>query len=247
MVTAPLIYAQMAKVMGAVGAVTKGRRNQQQGYQFRGIDDVQAHVQAVLAEHGVICVPRVVEREREVMPTKSGGSMVSVRFLVEHTFYASDGSHVVCTTVGEAMDSGDKASNKAMSAALKYALTETLMIPTYEVDRDTEEHSPEVAPQRVQERPTPQERPRATAPTPAGFDAFGEVVELLQRVFPGDEGRADRLSWFWDRFKTRRDEVMPEGWNPAKAFNASDDKRKAKVLETAKALVESEVHPDDRK
>lgn len=139
------IYVQLAKVMGEVGAVGKTRKNPQQGYQFRGIDDVMAHVQDLLAKHCVVVVPRVVEREREMLDTKSGGKMSSVRLLVDHTFYAEDGSSVVCTTLGEAMDSGDKASNKAMSAALKYALTQTLMIPTYEAERDTEEASPVVA------------------------------------------------------------------------------------------------------
>lgn len=140
-----LIHEQLPKVMRAVGAVAKSKKNTQQNYQFRGVDDVVAHVQAIMAEHGVTCVPRVVHHEREALATKSGGTMASVRLLVEHHFYAADGSSVVATTLGEAMDAGDKASNKAMSAALKYALTETLLIPTYEVDRDTEESSPEMA------------------------------------------------------------------------------------------------------
>lgn len=139
------IYAAMSAVMGEVGAVTKSKKNAAQGYQFRGIDDVMAHVQGVLAKHQVICVPFVQSVEREMLTTKSGGGMASVRAIIDHTFYAKDGSSVVARTIGEAMDSGDKASNKAMSAALKYALTEALMIPTYEVDRDTEESSPEVA------------------------------------------------------------------------------------------------------
>ena len=168
----PQIYAALAKVMGDVGAVGKARvalprGNAQQGYQFRGIDDVVAHVQNVMASHGVVCVPEVVEREREVVQTKSGGTMASVRLLVRHTFYAADGSHVACVTLGEAMDSGDKASNKAMSAALKYALTETLLIPTYEVDRDTEEQSPQMAPKSAAPSPPSNVRPlnAPTAPT----------------------------------------------------------------------------------
>lgn len=149
------IYAALAAVMRDVGAVGKTRKNQGQGYQFRGVDDVVAHVVGVMAQHGVVCVPRVVEREREVFKTAKGSDMFSVRLVVEHTFYARDGSSVVCTTLGEAMDSGDKASNKAMSAALKYALTETLLIPTYEVDRDTEEHSPEVTGPATKSPPKP--------------------------------------------------------------------------------------------
>lgn len=155
--TQPLIYTALAKVMAEVGAVAKTKKNVQQGYQFRGVDDVMAHCQQVMAAHGVVPVPRVVNVEREMVDTKSGGRMASVRLTVDHTFYAADGSHVVCTTLGEAMDSGDKASNKAMSAALKYALTETFLIPTYEVERDTEEASPVVV-------APPQPRPVTSAP-----------------------------------------------------------------------------------
>lgn len=167
---APKIVAAIARVMAEVGAVGKTKKNASQGYQFRGVDDVVAHVQEVMAKCGVIVVPRVVERERETLTTKSGGAMVSVRLLVEHTFLCeTDGSSVVCTTLGEAMDSGDKASNKAMSAALKYALTETLLIPTYEVDRDTEEHSPQVAPPAT--RTTPPSPPSNVRPITQSHEA----------------------------------------------------------------------------
>lgn len=173
----PKIYAALAAVMADVGAVGKSKKNVQQGYQFRGVDDVVAHVQDVMATRGVVCVPRVVEREREMVDTKSGGKMASVRLLVEHTFFAADGSSVTCTTLGEAMDSGDKASNKAMSAALKYALTETLLIPTYEVDRDTEEHSPQFAPKTPPSKPVPPPAPASKPSPPSNVTPMGATLE----------------------------------------------------------------------
>lgn len=158
------IYEALAKVMGEVGVVGKSRKNTQQNYAFRGIDDVVSACQDVLVKHGVVVAPRVIEHQREVLATKSGGSMASVRLLVEHTFFAADGSSVVATTLGEAMDAGDKASNKAMSAALKYALVETLMIPTYETDRDSETASPEMAPRASASAPLPAQRTATTRP-----------------------------------------------------------------------------------
>src|SRR3990167_1170760 len=140
-----LIYAAIPKVMADVGAVAKTRKNQAQGYQFRGIDDIYHACQPAFVAHGVFVVPRVLTQEREERQTKNGGAMFYVRLTVEHRFFASDGSSVECVTIGEAMDSGDKATNKAMSAAMKYALIETLAIPT-EGDDDTENHSHEVAP-----------------------------------------------------------------------------------------------------
>jgi hypothetical protein len=167
------IHAAMVKVMASVGVVAKTRRNAAQGYQFRGIDDVQAACQGPLAEHGVLCVPRVVKEDRETVATKSGGTMVSVRLTVDHYFTARDGSWVICTTIGEAMDSGDKATNKAMSAAMKYALVLSLCIPTHEDDRDTESASPELAPKAPPPRPAASRttdapaRQTAQAPRPA--------------------------------------------------------------------------------
>lgn len=151
------IHKAMRAVMEDVGAIGKDRKNPQQGYSFRGIDDVMAALQPLFVKHGIICTPRVLTHEREVLQTKSGGSMASVRLLVEHTYEAADGSTAVSTTFGEAMDSGDKASNKAMSAALKYSHTFSFCIPTYE-KLDTEEASPEMgAP-----APRPVSRPAAS-------------------------------------------------------------------------------------
>lgn len=172
---APQIYAALSKVMHDVGHVGKDRKNPQQGYQFRGIDDVANAVQPAFVTHGVVCVPCVLEREREMVPTKSGGSMASVRLLVEHTFYASDGSSVTAVTLGEAMDSGDKASNKAMSAALKYALLETLCIPVDEPDRDTEEQSPE----RSKPKPAVAAKAAAAATVPLPADALEKEKALI--------------------------------------------------------------------
>lgn len=184
-VTTRGIFKAMHAVMSEVGVIGKDRKNPQQGYQFRGIDDVLAVLQPLFIKHGVFCVPKVLKAEREVLPTKSGGSMASVRLLVEHTFFASDGSSVYATTYGEAMDAGDKASNKAMSAALKYALTESFAIPTKESDRDTEEQSPELAGKApgspatakaaaAQRSPgTPRPAPKPAAQSGAKFPNYG--------------------------------------------------------------------------
>lgn len=174
------VYAAIAAVMSAVGAVGKNRQNTQGGgYKYRGIDDVMAAVQPLMAEHGLVCVPRVIEREREHITTNKGSGMVSVRLLVEHTFYGPDGTSVICTTLGEAFDSGDKASNKAMAVALKYALTETLMIPTYEADRDTEEQSPEVGAPR-QQPPQQQRQAPPNAPTEQDVEAVLAEIALAK-------------------------------------------------------------------
>lgn len=140
------IYALIPRIMAEVGAVEKTRRNQQQGYQFRGVDDVMGAFHAPLAKHGVFFVPDVLETEQTERQTKAGGLLIYTRLKVAYTFYAPDGSCVRAVVVGEAMDSGDKSSNKAMSAALKYALLQIFCVPVEEQD-DADNFSPQPQPQ----------------------------------------------------------------------------------------------------
>lgn len=161
------IFKLIPKIMKAVGAVTKDRRNEQQKYAFRGIEDFYAAAQPAMIEFGVFCVPRVMEREvYRFEKTNEQGRVTTwchVALKVDHYFYAGDGSRLPepVTTWGEGLDNSDKATNKAMSAAMKYAYIELLCVPTKDVE-DADRTSPETGKARVQvgEKPV-----MATAPT----------------------------------------------------------------------------------
>lgn len=137
------IYETIAAVMNDCGAVGKGKFNPQQGYKYRGIDDVMNALNPAFSKHHLFCVPEVLEQTREERTTSKGNALIYSIVRVQYTFYADDGSFVVATVLGEGMDSGDKATNKAMSAAFKYACFQVFCIPTEEM-RDTEENSHEV-------------------------------------------------------------------------------------------------------
>lgn len=139
------IYQLIPRVMAEVGAIEKARRNEQQKYQFRGIDDVFAAFQPVLARHQIFYVPEVVQKDVTERESSSNRTLIYTTLTVAYTFYAPDGSNIRAVVVGEAMDSGDKSSNKAMSAALKYALLQIFCVPT-EANEDADAHSPELAP-----------------------------------------------------------------------------------------------------
>lgn len=133
------IYGKMVAVMKEIGAVEKTRSS---GggltYPYRGIDDVMAALQPALAKHGVICVPTFTTVEKSgTYTTKNKVEMNHVVLVVSYTFYAEDGSKITCTVTGEGSDAGDKACNKAMAGAMKYAITQTFSIPTHE-DKDSE-------------------------------------------------------------------------------------------------------------
>lgn len=136
------IYNAINKVMKDVGAIGKEDKNPQQGYKYRGIDAVMNALQPAMVKHGIFVVPDVVSQTREERQTSRGGNLIYSVVHVKYTFYAEDGSSIEASVVGEGMDSGDKASNKAMSAAFKYACFQTFCIPTEEM-KDSEEESPE--------------------------------------------------------------------------------------------------------
>lgn len=158
------IYEAMSKVMTEVSHISKDRKNTAQNYAFRGIDDVFEAFHAPLAKHGVFYVPEVLKSESVDRPTKSGGSMTYTTLTVAYTFFAPDGSSVRAVVVGEASDSGDKSSNKAMSAALKYALLQIFCVPTSASD-DADADSPEFA-------------PRATSIQPANQTSNSDTAEI---------------------------------------------------------------------
>ena len=150
MAEAGRIYTLLPKVAQAIGHIAKTRKNQQQGFNFRGIDEVLNAIHGPLCEFGVFPTVEVFDVKRDVVQTKAGATMNVVTLMMRVTFYADDGSHVTTTTAGEAMDMADKGTNKAESAAFKYAMFQTFSIPLDEQDAD--EVTPEPA-QRKHETP----------------------------------------------------------------------------------------------
>lgn len=136
----PLIYSALAGVIADVGAVAKDKINKQQGFKFRSIDDVYNALHPALAKNKVVIVPKILERTCEVVgKTQKGTDMVKVVCRIQFNFYAEDGSTVESIIVGEGLDTGDKATNKAMAIAYKYACFQVFCIPTEEmVDPDGE-------------------------------------------------------------------------------------------------------------
>lgn len=129
------------------GGISKDRKNQAQGYSFRGIDDMYNTLAPVLAKAKLVVLPSFSDRHVVERANKNGTALFYVTLRADFTFRsAEDGSEVKVTTYGEAMDSGDKATNKAMSAAFKYALMQTFTIPT-EGDNDSENYTHEVRPE----------------------------------------------------------------------------------------------------
>ena len=176
--TTPHVYTAIAEVTAAIAktGIAKDRNNQQQGYKFRGIDDVYNALSAHLSAAKLSMLPRVLSREVTERQTKTGGVLFYVVLAVEFDLVSAvDASKHTITVYGEAMDSGDKATNKAMSAAYKYAAMQAFCIPT-EGDNDADATTHEVAPKHD---------PRDDLP-PADPDAVRAAVEIIRKAWTLD-------------------------------------------------------------
>lgn len=146
-ITAPKVYGAIQSVMKELGrdGISKAHRNKQQGFDFRGIDDVYAALNVALVAHGLLMLPRVSERTLTQRTAKQGGTLFCVAIRLEIDLVAvADGSKHTISAYGEGMDSGDKATSKAESIAFKYAAFQAFCIPVDGVP-DTDSESPEPA------------------------------------------------------------------------------------------------------
>lgn len=136
--TVPAIYGQLAAVMADCTHVLKKDRNEHQRFLFRGIDAVVNAVGPVLRKHAVIVMPQIRECTYETVVTTTGKPSTACRVLVDYVFVSGrDGSTVVASVAAEAWDTGDKATPKAMSVAMRTALLQALALPTDEPDPDS--------------------------------------------------------------------------------------------------------------
>lgn len=227
----PAVYQAIAAVMEDVGheGIAKDRRNDSQKYNFRGIDDVYNALAPILARHHLIIVPRVLSREKTERVSNKDDGRGNVResvlfYVVVHVEFdiicATDGSKHVASTWGEAMDSADKATNKAMSAAYKYMAMQTFCIPT-EGDNDADASHHEVsrsnagasAPQRRAQQATggeaisnsPPVQPMSKANARPDFTAMVEEIRACQSLAEVKD---------WGRRNVDRIKLQPADWVP---------------------------------
>ena len=140
------VYQAISAVMAdlAQRGIAKGQTNTYDKYKFRGIDDLYNALGPALARHRLVVLPRIVDMDRAERTSSKGGVMFHVTLTAEIDFVsADDGSKYTVRAIGEAMDRGDKAVNKAMTAAYKYACFEAFCIPV-EGTPDADSESPEV-------------------------------------------------------------------------------------------------------
>lgn len=191
-----LIYQLIGKAIGKIGAIGKDKRNPQQGFMYRGIDQVYNALNPVMAELGIFICPEVLDMKREERETRNGGLLTYTILTMKYTVYAPDGSHITMTVMGEGMDSGDKGCNKAMSVAMKYAMFQLFCIPTEEMkDPDADVYDdvlPPKQPSRVTNSDTvpPVGKPEKPPETPGAY--LQRKIAEMKAMYPGFDFLATR-------------------------------------------------------
>lgn len=177
------IYQTITAVIEEIPAIGKTKRNTTQNFMFRGIDDVMNTMQPLFAKHKLFIVPEVLEQIREERQTSKGGTLIYSICKIKYTFFAEDGTHIEAITIGEGMDSGDKATNKATAIAMKYAMFQVFCIPTEEM-KDPDSETPE--PSRKKTTITKNTTQDVANNSTNDLKIQNSQIEILNKAYTGD-------------------------------------------------------------
>ena len=131
----PEVYRAISAVQEALSKCGIAKDQQMTGgtarYKFRGIDSVYNVLAGLLAEHGLLILPRITGHSLRERETSTGNVLFYSTLTVEYDFISvKDASKHVVVTMAEAMDTSDKSINKALQAAYKYMAIQAFCIPT---------------------------------------------------------------------------------------------------------------------
>lgn len=203
------VYEAINHVMQQVGYVQK-ERGRDLPYTFAS---ETAFIQAIrphMVEVGLLVYPSsMIDLPAESFTSKKGATINITKLAMTYCFHhAPSGTFFFVNVIGKGMDSGDKDANKAMTAAFKYALRQTLMIETGD-DPDKEESG-------KFERGKPAERPLSPewlknslamkasghSSDSASVEQLGLAMGMLEACFAGDaaseEKRRSALAYLFE-------------------------------------------------
>ena len=176
------VHQAIGSIIADFEGVGKNQRNKEQGYNFRGIDDVLKVLHPLMGTHGVFMVPDVLEREYEERVSKSGTVGHCCHLHVKFTVYGPEGDSVELSTWGEGLDYGDKSTNKAATSAYKYALFELFAVSDPADDADHE--TPEGGRTESRSASRPATTTRRPPPRPQADPDTGEIPDEFPQNAP---------------------------------------------------------------
>jgi hypothetical protein len=125
------IYTKLAAIMGDIDRIPKTGFNKDQNYPYATEKDIKEFLHAALVKHRVV----FLMPEMQLLDMKTGlgksGNTILTTIKAKYVFADADSGETVSgECISQGTDSQDKGIYKAITGALKYALTTTFMIPT---------------------------------------------------------------------------------------------------------------------
>jgi hypothetical protein len=153
------LYQKLSAITGEIGSIAKGGTNNEQKYSFIEYAAVAGALRTLFSKYHVMVIPNMGKREAVEFTSSYGKRGVNVTIEFVFTFVNSDkpDDRMEIHWVGEAADYGDKGTNKAATAALKYCLMRTFNV-SEKGDEDPDAASPDrgaAAAQAAQQRAVP--------------------------------------------------------------------------------------------
>ena len=189
------------------------------GYKFVSVNSMLDIARPKFAEHGIIFYGDVETIDRNYSNTRNGNEQVTV-YLHVRWFLSNGTDEISFRTIGEAADTGDKATNKAYTAAQKQAVSKLLMMSGTDDDADRDI--------------SPPDEYRAPAPVNTELenklDEAGTVIKQLaqQFVLPPKEIIQVMID----------DEKIPSAWEQSSAMKTVDDVQE--FIDAAKTYLTTE-------
>ena len=122
---------KLAEVRRRIGYVQKRGHNERHNYSYVTAADIAGAVGDILAELGVVVVPRLESIAHEPAQTGRTDGEHLTHVVMSYSFVDVDTAEEITVKVaGEGVDAGDKAPYKAMTGALKYALLQSFLLAT---------------------------------------------------------------------------------------------------------------------
>lgn len=121
---------KLAEVRRRIGYIQKRGHNERANYSYVTAADIAGSVGDILAELGVVVIPRLEDISYESAAGRGEATRMA-RVVMAYTFADVDsGEEVIAKVAGQGLDPGDKAPYKAMTGALKYALLQSFLLAT---------------------------------------------------------------------------------------------------------------------
>jgi hypothetical protein len=80
------IYQAITNAMSEISPIAKDKRNKDQSFQYRGIDDVMNELNPILAKHRIFIYPEVVDIKRSERTTQKGGTLLYSVLTIKYHF-----------------------------------------------------------------------------------------------------------------------------------------------------------------